>query len=87
MERGRAVHCEYDLHCDPSNQKELEQVHKLWLTLSEVLISNGALFDRPYGAWADMTYTRTGAYTTKLQELKKELDPNNIMNPGKLCFS
>ena len=87
MERGRAVHCEYDLHCDPSNQKELEQVHKLWLTLSEVLISKGALFDRPYGAWADMTYTRTGAYTTKLQELKKELDPNNIMNPGKLCFS
>jgi hypothetical protein len=87
MERGRAVHFECDLHCDPSNQKELEQVHKLWLTLSEVLIDKGALFDRPYGAWADMTYARTGAYTTKLQELKKELDPNNIMNPGKLCFS
>ena len=87
LERGRAVHCEYDLHCDPSNQQELEQVHKLWLNVSEGLISKGALFDRPYGAWADMTYSRTGAYTTKLQELKKELDPNNIMNPGKLCFS
>jgi FAD/FMN-containing dehydrogenase len=87
MERGRAVHVECDLHCDPSDQQEVEQAYKLWLTLSEVLINKGALFDRPYGAWADMIYSRTGSYTTKLQELKKELDPNNIMNPGKLCFS
>jgi len=87
LERGRAVHCECDLHCDLSDQRESEQVKQLWLTLSEALIDKGALFDRPYGAWADMIYARTGTYTTKLKELKKELDPNNIMNPGKLCFS
>jgi len=50
------------------------------------LISKGALFDRPYGAWAEMIYKRTGAYTKKLKELKDELDPHHIMNPGKLCF-
>jgi len=87
MERGRAVHLECDLHCDLSDQQELEQVKQLWLTLSEALISKGALFDRPYGAWANMIYARTGTYTIKLKQLKKELDPNNIMNPGKLCFS
>jgi hypothetical protein len=87
LERGRAVHFECDLHCDLSDQQESEKVKKLWLTLSETLISKGALFDRPYGAWADMIYARTGTYTIKLKELKKELDPNNIMNPGKLCFS
>lgn len=86
LERGRAVHCEYDLHCDHSDQQERKRVQHLWLTVSEALIARGALFDRPYGAWADMIYPRTGTYTTKLRELKKELDPNNIMNPGKLCF-
>ena len=78
---------EFDLHCDPSNHSESEKVKQVWLACSEALISNGALFDRPYGPWADMTYKRTGTYTRKLQELKQELDPNNIMNPGKLCFS
>jgi FAD/FMN-containing dehydrogenase len=61
-------------------------VKRLWLQLSEVLIRNGAFFDRPYGAWADMIYQKTGTYTKKLKELKNELDPRHVMNPGKLCF-
>jgi FAD/FMN-containing dehydrogenase len=50
------------------------------------LIEAGAFFDRPYGVWADLMYSRTGTYTEYLKKLKVELDPNNIMNPGKLCF-
>lgn len=87
LERARAVHLEFDLHCDPADPREAEQARKLWLNLSEALIAQGALFDRPYGAWADMIYKHTGNYAAKLKELKKELDPNNIMNPGKLCFA
>jgi len=86
LERGRAVHLEFDLHCDPSNTEEIEHIKQMFLKCSEVLISKGALFDRPYGAWAEMIYKRTGTYTEKLKELKNELDPHNIMNPGKLCF-
>jgi FAD/FMN-containing dehydrogenase len=33
-----------------------------------------------------MVYSRAGTYTRKLQELKRELDPHNILNPGQLCF-
>jgi len=87
LERGRAVHVECDLHCDPSDDTEWNTVQDLWLSLSDTLIGKGALFDRPYGAWAEMIYPRAGTYTTKLKQIKKELDPNNIMNPGKLCFA
>jgi FAD/FMN-containing dehydrogenase len=86
IERGRAVHLEFDLHCDSSDPEDVERVKKLWLKCSESLIIKGAFFDRPYGAWAEMMYKRTGTYTKKLKELKDELDPNHIMNPGKLCF-
>jgi hypothetical protein len=86
IERGRAVHLEFDFHCDPLNPVEVDKVKQLWLQCSDVLIKNGAFFDRPYGAWADMIYTKTGTYTKKLKELKNELDPHHVMNPGKLCF-
>jgi FAD/FMN-containing dehydrogenase len=86
LERGRAVHCEFDFHCDNTDVVEREGVHRLWLEASQKLVEAGAFFDRPYGAWAPMMYIRSGVYARKLQELKKELDPNNIMNPGRLCF-
>ena len=86
LERGRAVHCEFDLHCDLNDKKETSKVKNLWLKASKTLINQGAYFDRPYGPWADMVYQRAGHYTTKLREIKRELDPRGILNPGKLCF-
>jgi FAD/FMN-containing dehydrogenase len=86
LERGRAMHCEFDFHCDHSDVVEREAVHRLWLDASEKLIAAGAFFDRPYGDWAQLMYSRSGVYAQKLKDLKKELDPNTIMNPGRLCF-
>ena len=86
IERGRAVHCEFDFHCDNTEIVEREGVHRAWLEASRKLIEAGAFFDRPYGPWAEMMYSRSGTYAQKLRDLKKELDPNNIMNPGRLCF-
>jgi len=86
LERGRAVHCEFDLHGDPGDEQEKQRVKSLWLAASEELMRGGAFFDRPYGAWAAMLYSRTGMYAEKLKEIKQQLDPNAILNPGKLCF-
>jgi hypothetical protein len=46
LERGRAVHCEFDLHCDLGDEKETQKVKCLWLKASEDLINQGAYFDR-----------------------------------------
>lgn len=87
LERGRALHCEFDLHCPPSAGSETEKVKAFWLKASAELMNRGAYFDRPYGPWAEMVYSRASNYTQMLKRLKSEIDPNNILNPGKLCFS
>ena len=86
LERGRAIHGEFDLHCDLEDLGETQKVKNLWLKASEELMNHGAYFDRPYGVWAGMVYTRSGNYTEKLKEVKAEIDPHGILNPGKLCF-
>lgn len=86
VERGRGIHCEFDLHCDMANHEERERVKDIWLTSSEFLLNRGAYFSRPYGPWAEMVYRRSGNYTKTLQDIKAEVDPKSIMNPGKLCF-
>jgi len=86
VERARSFYCVYDLHCDPTNADDVERVKALFNEASEALINAGAFFDRPYGPWAEMTYRRDGTYAEYLRKIKALLDPNSIMNPGKLCF-
>ena len=86
IERGRTIYCEYDFHCNLNDAAESQGVQELFEEVSEVLVDNGAFFDRPYGTWAEAMYRRAGTYTEYLKKVKKQLDPNGVMNPGKLCF-
>jgi hypothetical protein len=86
LERGRGLHFEFDLHCNPEDPEESAAIKNLWLAASLELMNNGAYFDRPYGPWAEMVYSRAATYAQKLRQIKAELDPNNILNPGKLCL-
>jgi hypothetical protein len=86
LARGRACHLEFSIPCDLASNKEREQTGQLYRCLSEELMAMGAFFSRPYGIWADMVYRRSTTYTATLKELKKVFDPNNILNPGKLCY-
>ncbi|MFC2003618.1 FAD-binding oxidoreductase, partial [Chloroflexota bacterium] len=86
IERGRACFCQYSFHCDPNDNKDVDRIRNLYLEASERAVSMGGLFTTPYGPWADMVYSRTAAYTAVLKVVKNALDPNNILNPGKLCF-
>jgi FAD/FMN-containing dehydrogenase len=49
-------------------------------------MAKGAFFSRPYGESAGMIINRDAATVGVLTKVKKIFDPNNVMNPGKLCF-
>ena len=87
IERGRSAYCEFDYYCDLDDPEETEQVKKLWLETYKTLADGGAFLAKLYGPIAEIVYRQTAStYIEKLRQLKEELDPNNIMNPGKLCF-
>jgi FAD/FMN-containing dehydrogenase len=84
--QGVAYHCEFSLPYDPTDPKETAKLRTLFTKASEQLIAQGAYFSRPYGEWADPVYNRDAQSTTALRTVKQILDPNNVLNPSKLCF-
>jgi hypothetical protein len=86
IEHNRACQLEFHFFYDPSNPAEVENVRKVYRTAALALMNEGAFFTRPYGELAPILYERAAGYTTVLRQVKKVFDPNNIMNPGNLCF-
>ena len=86
QKQGVSCHCEFSLPFDPDDQKEIARVQEFFTKASEELLRQGAFFSRPYGQWADMAYSRDAQTTILLKKVKGLFDPNNVLNPGKLCF-
>ncbi len=86
IEHNRACQLEFDLFYDPASHPEVERVRNLYREAICVLASEGALFTRPYGELAKLVYERAAGYATTLRRVKRIFDPNNIMNPGTLCY-
>jgi FAD/FMN-containing dehydrogenase len=86
IEHNRACHLEFNFFYDPANHSEVEKVRKLYHDVAPALLKEGALFTRPYGELAKLVYERAAGYTATLKRVKQVFDPNNIMNPGNLCF-
>ena len=87
IEHNRGCHLEFNFFYDPASQSETESVKGLYSEATKALLSEGALFTRPYGEeLTRLVYQRAADYTMALRRVKKIFDPNHIMNPGKLCF-
>jgi hypothetical protein len=84
--QGTSCHCEFNLPYNSGNKIETDRVRQLLEKCSEALIKQGAYFSRPYGIWADMVYNRDARNKEMIKTIKGIFDPNNILNPGKLCF-
>jgi FAD/FMN-containing dehydrogenase len=86
IEHNRACRPEITFFYNPENETETDKVRALYNEAARVLLSEGVVFTRPYGDLAQIVYEKAATYASTLKRLKKVFDPNNIMNPGNLCF-
>ena len=86
LNHGATFYFEPSFYRNPHDQSESKQVRQLFIETSGELIRQGAYFDRPYPLWAHEVYAHAPEYHRKVQEIKKMIDPGNIMNPGKLAL-
>jgi FAD/FMN-containing dehydrogenase len=84
--QGTNCHCEFNLFYDPQNPTELDRVEELASFAITSLMATGAYFSRPYDKSARLIVNRDAAYVEALTRVKEIVDPNRVMNPGKLCF-
>jgi FAD/FMN-containing dehydrogenase len=84
--QGVNWHCEFNLFYDERNNGEISKVKDLSGKATENLMSAGGFFSRPYGPEAGKIINRDAASVKVLKKIKAIVDPDNIMNPGKLCF-
>jgi FAD/FMN-containing dehydrogenase len=77
---------QFDIFYDSDSEVDVELIRSLYRDAISVLASEGALFTRPYGELAELVYERATSYAATLRRVKKVFDPNNIMNPGTLCY-
>jgi FAD/FMN-containing dehydrogenase len=84
--QGANCHCEFNLFFDHKDPSELKRVKDLSTKATSSLMATGAFFSRPYDRIARMIVNRDAAYVEALTRVKEILDPNHVMNPGKLCF-
>ncbi|HLA80407.1 MAG TPA: FAD-binding oxidoreductase [Thermoleophilia bacterium] len=86
-------HCEFNLFVEADGAGAISQASAsahagaLFDAASKLLAARGGFFSRPYGSWAEIAYGKDPATASALQKVKNIFDPNNVMNPGKLCFS
>ena len=86
IEHNRACRPEFNFFYDPEDETEAEIIADMYRETAKILLSEGAVFTRPYGDLAPIVYEKASTYAAALKRLKKTFDPNNIMNPGSLCF-
>ena len=84
--QGTSYQCEFNLPYDPSDKRERERVRALATAAVRGLMARGAFFSRPYGESAGTIVNHDAATVGVLRTIKKIFDPNNVMNPGKVCF-
>jgi hypothetical protein len=81
--QGTGCHCEFNLYHESGEKTSIEE---LVTAGCERIADAGGFFSRPYPAWKDIAYRQAAGTATMQRKVKQLFDPNEILNPGKLCF-
>ena len=83
--QGTNTHVGFDLYyrLDEDTESAIALLEKG----QKKLLNEGAYFSRPYGVITDAVFEKASPMTvTAMKRVKAIFDPNNILNPGTLCF-
>lgn len=83
IQQGRNAHLEFTIYFNPEDAPKAREFH---LSASRALSEAGAFFSRPYGVWSELAYARCPDTVRVLRKVKDMLDPDHVLNRGKLCF-
>ncbi len=86
IQQGRSCHVEFNLAYDPADAASADAAEQVLLEAGPAMAEAGAFFSRPYGPVVPVVYDRCPDTVDALRKLKGILDPNGVLNRGKLCF-
>ena len=87
MVQGTNTHVGFDLYYRLDDGNAVETVISLLAKGQKKLLDEGAYFSRPYGLITDAVFEHSAPGTVDaMKRVKAIFDPNNILNPGTLCF-
>jgi len=88
IEDMRACQIDFIFHYNPNNPNEVEVVRKVHQEATLRAVNYGAYFNRIYDGVAEVVFSlpRVQGYVNYIRRVKRLLDPNEILSPGKLCF-
>lgn len=86
IEHNRACQIMFTFCYDPEEEGAEEKVHDIYYKAFRAMHDAGGYFTRPYGEMAEELYDKAASYRGALMKVKHLFDPENVMNPGNLCF-
>ncbi|HEY5531536.1 MAG TPA: FAD-binding oxidoreductase [Candidatus Anoxymicrobiaceae bacterium] len=89
LEFGRSVMLELDFFISFDDSESVKRGLAFGYDAINMVLDDGGHFDRPYGGSGSFNFgtlqtPRLGTYSELLGELKADIDPRNIMAPGRL---